>query len=139
MGYELGRLAIRGLLNRTNLKSLFLSFQFSIFTLFFLLFFHLLSLPPSLPLFSSLLFSYLCDHVSPALIDRVILGTVIQEVRTSNLAREAALAAGIPDKVPANTVTMACISSNLVSFCHIFSPFFALLFAAELLCVRRRN
>jgi len=88
---------------------------------------------------SSLLFSYLCDHVSPALIDRVILGTVIQEVRTSNLAREAALAAGIPDKVPANTVTMACISSNLVSFCHIFSPFFALLFAAELLCVRRRN
>lgn len=33
-------------------------------------------------------------------------------VRTSNLAREAALAAGIPDKVPAHTVTQACISSN---------------------------
>jgi len=136
MGYELGRLAIRGLLNRTNLKSVFLLFSFNFHALFSSLF---SPLPPSLPLFSSLLFSYLCDHVSPALIDRVILGTVIQEVRTSNLAREAALAAGIPDKVPANTVTMACISSNLVSFCHIFSPFFALLFAAELLCVRRRN
>lgn len=33
-------------------------------------------------------------------------------MRTSNLAREAALAAGIPDSVPAHTVTQACISSN---------------------------
>lgn len=33
-------------------------------------------------------------------------------MRTSNIAREAALAAGIPDTVPAHTVTMACISSN---------------------------
>lgn len=50
--------------------------------------------------------------VDPGALDGVILGTVIQEVRTSNLAREAALAAGIPDKVPAHTVTQACISSN---------------------------
>jgi acetyl-CoA acetyltransferase family protein len=33
-------------------------------------------------------------------------------VRTSNIAREAALGAGIPDGVPAHTVTMACISAN---------------------------
>jgi acetyl-CoA acyltransferase len=42
----------------------------------------------------------------------VMLGTVIQEVKTSNVAREAAMAAGIPDTVPAHTVTQACISSN---------------------------
>jgi acetyl-CoA acetyltransferase family protein len=44
-------------------------------------------------------------------IDYVLMGTVIQEVRTSNLARECAIGAGIPNSVPANTVTMACISS----------------------------
>jgi acetyl-CoA acyltransferase len=45
-------------------------------------------------------------------LDRVIMGTVIQDVNTSNLARESALGAGIPDSVPAHTVTQACISSN---------------------------
>lgn len=45
-------------------------------------------------------------------LDYVIMGTVIQDVSTSNVARESALAAGIPDSVPAHTVTMACISSN---------------------------
>lgn len=39
-------------------------------------------------------------------------GTVIQEVKTSNIGREAALSAGFSDKTPAHTVTMACISSN---------------------------
>jgi acetyl-CoA acyltransferase len=34
------------------------------------------------------------------------------ETRTSNIAREAALGAGIPLTVPANTVTQACISAN---------------------------
>jgi acetyl-CoA acyltransferase len=48
----------------------------------------------------------------PEALDRVVLGTVIQDVQTSNVAREAALAAGIPNDVPAFTVTMACISSN---------------------------
>lgn len=52
------------------------------------------------------------NDINPAEIDRVIMGNVIQEVRTSNVAREAALAAGIPKSVPAHTVTMACISSN---------------------------
>jgi acetyl-CoA acyltransferase len=41
------------------------------------------------------------------------MGTTIHNVRTSNVAREAALVAGIPGKAPANTVTLACISANL--------------------------
>ncbi|MEX0608474.1 MAG: thiolase family protein [Balneolaceae bacterium] len=52
------------------------------------------------------------NPVDPAEIDRVIMGTVIQEVKTSNVARESALGAGIPATVPAFTTTMACISSN---------------------------
>ncbi|XP_058020695.1 trifunctional enzyme subunit beta, mitochondrial [Ahaetulla prasina] len=45
-------------------------------------------------------------------VEYIMLGTVIQEVKTSNVAREAALGAGFSDKTPAHTVTMACISSN---------------------------
>lgn len=52
------------------------------------------------------------NAIDPAEIDRVIMGTVIQEVKTSNVARECALGAGIPNSVPAFTTTMACISSN---------------------------
>ncbi|MEX2605151.1 MAG: acetyl-CoA C-acyltransferase [Gracilimonas sp.] len=52
------------------------------------------------------------NAVDPSAIDRVIMGTVIQEVKTSNVARESALGAGIPNSVPAFTTTMACISSN---------------------------
>jgi hypothetical protein len=36
-------------------------------------------------------------------------GTVIQEVKTSNVAREAALTAGFPDSVPAHTVTLGTL------------------------------
>lgn len=50
--------------------------------------------------------------LDPAQIDYVLAGTVIQEVRTSNIAREAALGAGVPKGVPAHTVTQACISSS---------------------------
>ena len=52
------------------------------------------------------------NDLDPALVDRVILGSVVQNVETSNVAREAALGAGFPNAVPAFTVTMACISSN---------------------------
>mmetsp|Transcript_22164 Transcript_22164/g.57136 ORF Transcript_22164/g.57136 Transcript_22164/m.57136 type:complete len:448 (-) Transcript_22164:309-1652(-) len=45
-------------------------------------------------------------------VDYVVCGTVIQETKTSNIAREAILGAGFPKTVPAHTVTMACISSN---------------------------
>lgn len=50
--------------------------------------------------------------LDPSMTDRVILGTVIQNVQTSNVARDAALGAGFPNSVPAHTVTMACISSS---------------------------
>merc|ERR1712183_975441 len=46
------------------------------------------------------------------IVDYICMGTVIQEVKTSNIAREAALGAGFSDRIPAHTVTMACISSN---------------------------
>ncbi|XP_012062759.1 PREDICTED: trifunctional enzyme subunit beta, mitochondrial [Atta cephalotes] len=46
------------------------------------------------------------------IIDYIIYGTVMQEIRTSNIGREAALAAGYSEYTPAHTVTMACISSN---------------------------
>lgn len=46
------------------------------------------------------------------IVEYIVYGTVIQEVRVSNIAREAALAAGYSDRTPAHTVTMACISSN---------------------------
>ncbi|MEX0779762.1 MAG: acetyl-CoA C-acyltransferase [Balneolales bacterium] len=52
-------------------------------------------------------------ELNPDHIDRIIMGTVIQEVRTGNVARDASLAAGLPNGIPAHTVTMACISSNL--------------------------
>ena len=68
MTYELGQLAIRGLLNKTG--------------------------------------------VDPKLIDSVILGCVISTLKTSNLAREAALSAGIPNSTPCHTVSQACISAN---------------------------
>ncbi|MEX1211835.1 MAG: acetyl-CoA C-acyltransferase [Balneolaceae bacterium] len=51
--------------------------------------------------------------LNPKEIDHVILGNVMQDPRTSNLAREAALGAGLPDTLPAHTTTMACISSNM--------------------------
>lgn len=47
------------------------------------------------------------------LIDRVYFGNVIQDINTSNVARESSLAAGLPDHIPATTVSMACISSNM--------------------------
>ncbi len=52
-------------------------------------------------------------RIDPAIVDRVILGTVLGEPRTTNLAREAALACGIPPSCPAFTVTAACASSNV--------------------------
>ena len=50
--------------------------------------------------------------IEPTHIDHVYMGNVIQEVSTSNVAREASLQAGIPNHVPATTVAQACISSS---------------------------
>ncbi|XP_063994598.1 trifunctional enzyme subunit beta, mitochondrial [Diachasmimorpha longicaudata] len=52
-------------------------------------------------------------NIPKEMIDYIVYGTVIQEVTTANIAREAALAAGYSDRTPAHTVTMACISSNM--------------------------
>uniref|UniRef100_A0A915AWB0 acetyl-CoA C-acyltransferase n=2 Tax=Parascaris univalens TaxID=6257 RepID=A0A915AWB0_PARUN len=46
-------------------------------------------------------------------VGHIVCGTVVQECRTTNIAREAALSAGFPNTIPATTVTMACISSNV--------------------------
>ncbi|NIM00726.1 MAG: acetyl-CoA C-acyltransferase, partial [Acidobacteria bacterium] len=51
--------------------------------------------------------------VDPGLIDLLVMGSVIMEPRTSNVARECGLAAGIPASCPAYTVTAACVSANV--------------------------
>ena len=68
MSYELGQLAISGLLAKTGIEK--------------------------------------------SKIDSVVLGTVISNIKTSNVAREASLTAGIPHTTPCHTVTQACISAN---------------------------
>ncbi|OJV28368.1 MAG: acetyl-CoA acetyltransferase [Bacteroidetes bacterium 37-13] len=50
--------------------------------------------------------------IAPELIDYVVMGTTIQNVKTGNVARESAVTAGIPQTTPCHTVTMACISAN---------------------------
>jgi len=68
MSYQLGKYAIKGLLNKTQIE--------------------------------------------PNMVDRVIMGTVVSNLKTSNVAREAALAAGLSSKTACHTVTQACISAN---------------------------
>lgn len=46
----------------------------------------------------------------------VVMGTVLHEINTTNVAREAMLAAGLPSRVPAYTVAMAGISPNVGVF-----------------------
>lgn len=68
MAYDLGKMAIKGLLTRTA--------------------------------------------IDPKVIDYVTFGTVVQECRTSNLARDSAMGAGVPATVAAHTISQACISAN---------------------------
>ncbi|NIS39056.1 acetyl-CoA C-acyltransferase, partial [Candidatus Saccharibacteria bacterium] len=60
--YDLGRLAIAGLINKTKLDG---------------------------------------SHI-----DHVYYGNVIQDINTSNVARESSMAAGLPDSIPATTLSM---------------------------------
>jgi acetyl-CoA acyltransferase len=53
------------------------------------------------------------NNISPSDVEHIVVGNVIQEVSTSNIAREAALSAGFSDHTPCNTVTLACISANM--------------------------
>lgn len=51
--------------------------------------------------------------LDPKAVELVVMGTVVQDPRTSNLARESMLGAGLPHSTPAFTTTLACISSNV--------------------------
>ncbi len=50
--------------------------------------------------------------LDPKEVDQVVMGTVISNLKTSNVARESAIAAGIPESAPCHTVAQACISAN---------------------------
>ncbi len=50
--------------------------------------------------------------LDPKEVDQVIMGTVISNIKTPNVARESAITAGIPSSVPCHTVSQACISAN---------------------------
>lgn len=50
--------------------------------------------------------------LDPKVVNNVIMGSVIHNLKTPNVAREAALTAGIPQNVPCHTVSQACISAN---------------------------
>ena len=50
--------------------------------------------------------------IDPEQVDSVIMGNVISNVKTPNVAREAALMAGVPNTTPTRTVSQACISAN---------------------------
>ncbi|TGZ58957.1 hypothetical protein CRM22_009334 [Opisthorchis felineus] len=51
-------------------------------------------------------------NIEKSSVEYISFGTVVQDVQTANVAREAALAAGFPENIPAHSLTMACISSN---------------------------
>ncbi|MEQ6119916.1 acetyl-CoA C-acyltransferase [Reichenbachiella sp. MALMAid0571] len=50
--------------------------------------------------------------IQASVVDRVIMGTVVHNITTPNVARECALTGGIPYTTPAHTVSQACISAN---------------------------
>lgn len=50
--------------------------------------------------------------LDPAMVDKVVMGNVISNIQTPNVAREAAITAGIPAATPCHTVSQACISAN---------------------------
>ena len=53
--------------------------------------------------------------LEPDLVEQVTMGTVIHDPKTPNVARECVLGAGLPSVVPAYTVSLACISSNVAA------------------------
>ncbi|HVL00925.1 MAG TPA: thiolase family protein [Dongiaceae bacterium] len=51
--------------------------------------------------------------LDPHLVELVVMGTVLHEINTTNVAREAMLKAGLPASIPAYTVAMAGISPSV--------------------------
>ena len=52
------------------------------------------------------------SEIDPSWVDTVVMGQVVPSVKAPNLAREAALRAGLPASCPAHTVNRACASAN---------------------------
>jgi acetyl-CoA acyltransferase len=50
--------------------------------------------------------------IDPNIVEKVVYGNVISNIKTENVGREAAVTAGIPVAAPAHTVKQACISAN---------------------------
>ncbi|MFC2176336.1 beta-ketoacyl synthase N-terminal-like domain-containing protein, partial [Bacteroidota bacterium] len=50
--------------------------------------------------------------IHPNNVDQVVMGTVVHNVKTANVARESALTAGLNMSTPCQTVSQACISAN---------------------------
>lgn len=50
--------------------------------------------------------------LDPALVDRVVFGSVVQDIAAPNIAREVVLACPLPDTVDAYSVTRACATST---------------------------
>ncbi|MBN1251420.1 MAG: acetyl-CoA C-acyltransferase [Bacteroidales bacterium] len=51
--------------------------------------------------------------IDKKLVEQVIMGTVIHNIRTPNVARESMIIAGLLPTTPAHTVSQACISANV--------------------------
>ena len=60
-------------------------------------------------------------------VDYVICGNVIQEVRTSNIAREAAINVGLPINIGAHTIAQVCLFIVLVYIMNGFQ-YYSILF-----------
>lgn len=51
--------------------------------------------------------------IDPSLVEYAIMGTVMADVATTNVAREIMLGAGLSGSIPAHTCTAACVSANV--------------------------
>ncbi|HDQ05066.1 MAG TPA: thiolase family protein [Deltaproteobacteria bacterium] len=51
--------------------------------------------------------------LDPTLVQYVIMGTVMADAATTNVAREIMLGAGLSGSIPAHTCTAACVSANI--------------------------
>ena len=50
-------------------------------------------------------------HVDPEVVDMLVMGRVVSDPQTTNVAREVVFGTDLPDRCVAHTVTQACISS----------------------------
>lgn len=53
--------------------------------------------------------------LDPSAVEQVVMGTVVSDPRTSNVAREIVLGSGLPTSTPAFTTTLACVSANVAA------------------------